>query len=301
MAELLRLSRPLLLPSTRMAPSVASHATPTTARLLGRSFGTTSNRAMLKPKAKGSDGNKERDKEEWTYSMLTPGTTIPPPLSRWPRQPRKVLHLVWLLLKNKVLNKMGMVGLQLQSMKETGKWTPQLKPGRKTALPAAREYHVQMLSAMARNDKETLRQVCSTAIYHDLCSAIDRRPGNSRTEWELIRYVKPWRYPRLTDFRVSLQPKSDDPRQGMRLIRQAVVTINSVQRVARFETKMVGPPGRAKPSEVPVPNSDRTRTLLEHIVIQSSINDKTYECSPWQIWGFTSEQSYEDIVRDAAL
>ncbi|KAI0391705.1 hypothetical protein F5Y17DRAFT_396417 [Xylariaceae sp. FL0594] len=240
----------------------------------------TSNRA---------DKDKERMRKlEASSTFLLPLTIVPPPITRFPRSPTKFMHMLYLIARNKITRIGSAIGVYFVSM--TGFSLPKFRSNRSSALPAGKLLHAQMSEAVAAGDKETLRQICARELFTTLAGAIDSRSskGKARTEWELVKYTRRVRYPRLSDFRVSYQPLSGTTR--MRLIKQAVVSISSVQRLTRFDEQ-----GNK------VPGTGQVKELLEHVVLQSEVDTNTWKSSPWKIWGNLSETAYEDIVADLAL
>ncbi|KAK5632399.1 hypothetical protein RRF57_008113 [Xylaria bambusicola] len=225
-------------------------------------------------------------------SFLLPFTIVPPPIWRWPASPWKFAQMVYLLAQNRFLAWASLAGIYFVSLPHKLIGLPRFRSNKGSSIPTAKALHVQMSEAVASGDKETLRRVCSTELFHTLAGAIDARPRGMRTEWELVRYKDPLRYPRLADFRCMYQPSAAGKRGSMRLIKQAVVTISSVQRIARYDDSKGG---------VKIPGSEREQHMLEHIVLQADVKSKTFESGPWKVWGTLPEMSFEKIRDDTAL
>jgi mitochondrial protein MBA1 len=167
---------------------------------------------------------------------------------------------------------------------------PVLKLNRSSVIPTGKALHVQMNEALAKGDKETLRHICTPSFYAKLAGTIDRRQPHQRVEWELIKYDQKMRYPRLSNFQFFQAPT--DKKGAMVTTRQAVVSIASTQRVARYwQDSRSGQRVGAL-----VRGSERTVSLVEHFVIVSSMDRATFELEPWKIWGTLPEATYEDFL-----
>ncbi|RYP77793.1 hypothetical protein DL771_000890 [Monosporascus sp. 5C6A] len=196
--------------------------------------------------------------------------------------------MLWLHLKARLDAFKSLVGFKVLSAPKPFMSRPKFQAQRASAIPTAKALHVQMSEAFAAGDRETLRSICSTELHKSLVEAIDARPRGVRTEWELVKYDKTWYYPRLADWRIAILPRQTG---GVVTIKQAVVSISSVQRLARYDDAK----GGAK-----IKDSERVRHMLEHIVLQADINDKTYEHGPWRLWGTIPESTYESYLRELA-
>lgn len=165
---------------------------------------------------------------------------------------------------------------------------PLFKARRASAIPTAKALHVRMSEALAAGDKEALRAICMPELYRSLAHVIDTRGPHVRAEWEVLSYDRAWYYPRLADWRLMMIPH---PNKATRNVKQAVVSISSVQRIARYDLSR----GGAK-----IEGSERVRRLLEHIVIQAEVSDKTYEHTPWKLWGTLPEDTLESYQKQLA-
>ncbi|CAJ2503916.1 Uu.00g113100.m01.CDS01 [Anthostomella pinea] len=292
MADLMRLSRPwLLAPLRSTRPSPASPI-----RIgLSRNIHTTSSlyaanrRKPARPAPSATKQHRDRAQQaEANSSILAPMTLVPPPVTRYPREPRKFMHMLWLLTKNRAQAFWATCGVKLMSQPRKFISRSKFKANRSAVVPVAKAMHVQMSEALAIGDRETLRRVCAPELFKSLAGTIDARPKGIRSEWELVRYNSTWYYPRLADWRVSYQPMQS-ARGSMKLVKQAVVSISSVQRLARYDETKGG---------AMVPGSERVRDIVEHIVLQAEIDQKTFESQPWRIWGNLSEMTYESYLDD---
>lgn len=163
---------------------------------------------------------------------------------------------------------------------------PRFKFHKSSVVPTAKALHVRMSEAMAAGDKETLRSICTPELFETLAATIDSRPHGVRASWELVRYTYPLRYPRIADWRVGYQPLSNN---DMKIVKQVVVSIASVQRIARYDDTANG---------AMIPGSERTRQMIEHIVMQAIVEKDTYINGPWKIWGTLPESTYEEYLAE---
>ncbi|KAI1198290.1 hypothetical protein F5X97DRAFT_323662 [Nemania serpens] len=230
---------------------------------------------------------------EATASLLLPLTIVPPPIWRFPRSPINFGRMVWLLAKNRFQNLMSTMGVYFVSLPAKGFSRPLFRAGKRASIPAAKALHAQMSEAVAAGDKDTLRRVCTPELFQTFAAAIDARPRGVRSEWELVRYENRLRYPRIADFRVTYKPRSAG---GLGLVKQAVVSISSVQRLARYDDARGGGGGGGQL----VPGSERERHLTEHVVLQANVRDGTFEAEPWKVWGTLPEMTYETMRDDIA-
>ena len=202
--------------------------------------------------------------------------------------------MLWLHSMAKAQSLYSLLGYKLASA-PTPFSRSRFKANRSNSIPTAKALHVRMNDAFAAGDRETLRAICTNDFYQTMVSAIDARPKGVRTEWELLRYDQTWYYPRLADWRVAVIPRPGGGTRGRasRVIKQAVVSIASVQRIARYDDSPQG--GGAK-----IKGSKRVRHMLEHLVLQSEIDPKTYQAKPWRIWGTIPENTYESWREELA-
>ncbi|KAI1749296.1 hypothetical protein F4782DRAFT_311408 [Xylaria castorea] len=309
MAELARIARPWLfsLRSPMRVPTAVAAASPYLG--LGYSRGISATAARQAGKKDSTQRNREtkifakkhrmRYEEEQSKAMglyLLPFTLVTPPIWRFPRSPSKFAQMVWLIAKNNFIRLGSLLSVAFMSIepRRKGGWFgwPRFRMGKKSCIPAAKALHLQMAEAVAAGDKETLRRICAYELFQTLASAIDSRPRGTRVEWDLVRYDNRLRYPRLADFRVTYSFVGEAGKR-VRILKQAVVSISSVQRLARYNDNDDDGGGDA-----PVPGSERERHMTEHLVLHSVINEDTYEAGPWKIWGTVPEMSLEMIIKD---
>ncbi|KAI0521142.1 hypothetical protein F5B22DRAFT_39924 [Xylaria bambusicola] len=289
MAELARIPRPWL-PLLRRPIQTCMVASPYVGLGQSRSFSATA--AVYRTQMKTAHKSMRRNEVNAQPQFLLPFTIVPPPIWRWPTSPSKFFQMAYLVAKNRFQALFSLIGIYFVSFPEKSFGLPRFRAHKGATIPTAKALHLEMSEAVASGDKETLRRVCSGGFFGTLAGVIDNRPHGVRAEWELLRYVDKARYPRLADFRCSYQPSPSGKAKDMRLVKQAVVSISSVQRIARYYDRY----GGAK-----IPGSEREQHLVEHIVLQAEIKDKTFESEPWKIWGTLSEMSFEKMRDDAAL
>ncbi|KAI0877956.1 hypothetical protein GGS24DRAFT_444784 [Hypoxylon argillaceum] len=290
MADLARISRPWLF-SLRQKMRTTHTIAPLYLSLAygRRTIGTT---AACSAKHTGST----HASGGLNISFLILHTIVPPPIWKFPLSPVTSAKLAWLIIKNRAMALQWRLGVYIGSAYEGGRvrW-PRFRARKRDCVPAAKVLHAQVAEALAAGDKDTLRRVCVAETYKTLAEVIDARAPRLRTEWALVRYDRPLLYPRIADFRVSYQAAPGGRPADTRLVKQAVVSISSVQRIARYFDGADG-------LSVPVPGSERVRHLTEHVVLQCEIKDKgDYEAGPWRYWGTMPEMSYEEIRDDTAM
>lgn len=223
-------------------------------------------------------------------SVLIPMTFVTPPLSRYPRDggPGKFLRFAYLAAKNRVMNYANLVGQKMLSKPSFTKG-PRFKIRKSAVVPAAKALHIQMSEALARGDKEVLRRICTQELYQTLAGTIDARPKGQRTEWELVKYSG-LGSTRLTDDKIALMPITQTDN---RVVRQSVVSISSVQRMARYDDAKGG---------VKIPGSEKERHMLEYIVLTANVDhQKTWQQGEWKIWGTLPETTLESFAEETEM
>ncbi|KAI1766004.1 hypothetical protein GGR53DRAFT_236056 [Hypoxylon sp. FL1150] len=284
MADLMRISRPWLL-----SPLLRGRTPSPILFGLYRTISTTAprpyaaRRTPKKTRSLRSVGSKKDDLTalQSNMTLILPETLVAPPLSRYPREPSKFFKMLWLHVRARAQSLWAVISLKITSQPKIFTSKPLFKFRKSAAIPTAKALHIQMSEALAVGDKNTLRSICTPELYVTLAATIDSRPKGTRAEWELVRYEKKWRYPRVADRRVGYQPLHDG---GMQLLKQVVVSIASVQRIARYDDTAGGRK---------IPGTERVRNMTEHLVLQAEVDGTTFEARPWRIWGTLSEATYE--------
>ncbi|KAH7037632.1 uncharacterized protein B0I36DRAFT_428220 [Microdochium trichocladiopsis] len=275
MAELVRLSRPWLLASIRaqtfpVAPVVA------------RGFSSTSNHDRQTGPTRSSRQKMPTLRQP---SFLLPSTLVTPPLSKFPRTPKEFAGFVYYIFKARLQAVGANIGAKIMSMPRTLLSRPKLKLGRSQAVPTGKALHVQMSEAVAAGDAETIRRICLPELADSLVASMQTRPRGIRYAWQLVKYNSTVSYPRLADFRAVTMPLPGSTQT--QIVRQAVVSIASTQRIGRYDDTKGG---------TLVPGSERTQDLVEHLVLQSNVSMQTWVAEPWKIWGTINESTYQDSL-----
>lgn len=152
---------------------------------------------------------------------------------------------------------------------------------RKTA-PTAMALHRQVYSAFADGDEGEVRRVATEGVRDKLITKIQARSGNTSYYWDLVRYVG---RPRVVSHRASQMPIPESGDDAPSMLRQAVVRIQSVQRLAREDAKE----GEGQVTQ-PVESEKR---VTEYVVIQKRVLRGVEE--PWKFWGTTEPTSLDDF------
>ncbi|KAI1392218.1 uncharacterized protein F4822DRAFT_120114 [Hypoxylon trugodes] len=288
MAERLRASRLWLLPFLRprsYSPILFTLPRGITATTTPRPY-STKGRAQKRPKQLSPRALQRAEARhiESNMSILLPGTLVSPPIWRYPKQPDKFVKMLWVVFRSYTQTLWSTLTMKILSQPTILLSRPRFKFHKSAAVPTAKALHVRMSEAIAAADKEILRGICTSELYQTLAATIDSRPRGTRTEWQLIHYDQKWRYPRIADWRVGYKPLQNG---DMQLVKQAIVSISSVQRIARYDDTKGG---------IKIAGSDRSRRMVEHLVLQANMDKLTYESDPWKIWGTLPEMNYEEII-----
>jgi len=198
-----------------------------------------------------------------------PGTFILPLASRLPKNPSVLFPFLYDYTKTSFMDKLSAYLAKFASMPSFFA-RPDFKLNNASVVLAAKALHRSMSEAFAAGDRDTLRKICADRVSDTLVSSIDARPKGRRYLWELVRYNKSWRYPRIVSQKVAkLDRGSDAP-----MIRQVVVRICSRQRRTEVDEQ-----GRV------VPESEREVDLVENVCLSSIINPHTWKQDEWRISG----------------
>lgn len=277
MAELARLSRPWLLASIR------AHGPLLRAPLIARSFGSTSSYAKVGTRHGPSRQEKMPQLRQPTF--LLPGTLVTPSFRNFPTSPAEFGGFVWYIFRTRLQALGANIGAKIMSMDRLLLSRPKLKLGRAQAVPAAKALHAQMSEAVAAADVATIRRVCLPELADSLIESIQSRPRGIRYAWTLVKYNSTTTYPRLADFRAVTMPVQGSTQN--QILKQAVVSISSTQKIARYDDTKGG---------ALVPGSERAVDLVEHIVLQAPVSMRNWTSEPWKIWGTINESTYQDAL-----
>ncbi|KAH6992632.1 hypothetical protein EDB82DRAFT_574321 [Fusarium venenatum] len=223
---------------------------------------------------------------------LFPGTFVPLPLSRYPSSLPSALNYTWYRFRQWGIEFLSLLQFKLKSMPG---WTtrPKWKIGRGKIAPTAKNMYMEMLGAFAAGDKSTINNLCLGQFGKKLTAAIDRRNAGERVTFELLKLNKSLFYPRV----VAHQVHNINPHDKDNCTEQAVIAISSTQRVAKYK----------KPSGQLIPGSTKVQDKLEYVVLSRQVSEKTFQATPWRIWGTvpaTTLESYQEeqdwIMREQA-
>lgn len=242
-----------------------------------------------------------------------PGTFISPPIHRHWKKPRVLLFLLATRLKKHLWDWMGVIGHSLGAKEHMFSLSRSpFKLNRAAIIPAAKALHATMNDAIARGDKQTLLRICVDSLGNELCAKVERllvkrnntypllkKALNQLTRdqraqglggapvtaplfrWELVKYNKPWTYPRIVDHKLAMLPIGA---RQMMIVRQAVVAIASRQKLT--EVKPAGVvDGRLRMDDV---QGAREVDLLEYVVMIAKV-DADHRTHEWTLLGTAKE------------
>ncbi|GAB0133109.1 hypothetical protein EsDP_00001525 [Epichloe bromicola] len=217
---------------------------------------------------------------------LFPGTFVSLPLSRYPRSPSAFAQYHWSRLKHWLIGATSVLNFKLKSMPN---WTtrPKWKARRAKIAPTAKAMYREMLEAFAAGDKATLNKICLGEFAKKLSAAIDRRDPKEGVRFEVVGYNGRLVYPKL----MSHQIHQVNPHDKILMTEQAVVAISSTQKASRYNVE----------TGATVPGSLKLQDKMEYVVLSRQANSKTFEMSPWRLWGTTSATTLEAYLQEKAV
>ncbi|KAG5982268.1 hypothetical protein E4U55_002127 [Claviceps digitariae] len=217
---------------------------------------------------------------------LFPGTFVSLPLSQYPRSVPSFAQYHWARLKHWFIGAASILNFKVKSMPD---WTtrPRWKAHRGKIPPTAKTMYRDMLEAFAAGDKPTLQRLCLAPFAKKLCAAIDRRDARHEVRFSLLRYNREWVYPKL----LSHQIHQVNPHDPAHMTEQAVVAVASTQQASRVD---------ALTGET-VPGSLKMQDKLEYVVLSRQVSVKTFDGTPWRIWGTTSATTLEVHLQEKAI
>ncbi|KAI0153569.1 hypothetical protein BJ166DRAFT_500520 [Pestalotiopsis sp. NC0098] len=217
-------------------------------------------------------------------SMLVPMTFVPPPMSKWPRGFKDFLHMGWLVGTSKFVNYLYFILHKVYS-KPGWRSRPLFKMRKSSIKPTALDLHARMNSAIASGSKTELKKVCSQELYEKLSGIIDSRPKGHAMKWEIEGGRAKCS---VRDDRIAMIPLT--PTEN-RTIRQAVVAVESTQRIVTIDNKNGG---------AEVPGTAKAKSMRENIVLTSYVDPKTWQQGPWKVWGTLPDSTLEAFVAEMA-
>lgn len=217
---------------------------------------------------------------------LFPGTFVSLPLSKYPKTPNAFAQYHWSRLKHWLIGATSILNFKLKSMPN---WTtrPKWKARRAKIAPTAKAMYREMLEAFAAGDKVALNKICLGEFAKKLSAAIDRRNPTEGVRFEVVKYNNGLVYPKL----MSHQIHQVNPHDKILMTEQAVVAISSTQQASRYDVAT----GQT------IPGSLKLQDKIEYVVLSRQANAKTFEMSPWRIWGTTSATTLEAYLREKAV
>ncbi|KAG6082070.1 hypothetical protein E4U33_006097 [Claviceps sp. LM78 group G4] len=217
---------------------------------------------------------------------LFPGTFVSLPISQYPRTPlASFVKYHFVRVTNWFRGIMVVLSTKLMSMPSYSS-RPRYKAGRGKIAGTAKAMYREMLEAYAAGDKKTLDRLCMGNFTKKLSAALDRRKSSEGVRFELIKYNKRWMYPKLMSHLLGAM----NPLDKAVMTEQAIVAIASTQKMFRVDEK----------TQDTLPGTLKVQDKLEYVVLQRQVNSKTWESSPWRIWGTTSATSMEAYYKDKA-
>ncbi|KAI5464372.1 hypothetical protein BGZ63DRAFT_377548 [Mariannaea sp. PMI_226] len=212
-----------------------------------------------------------------------PGTFVSLPISQYPSNPAEFLRYQWYRIFQWGVEFLSVLQFKLQSMPD---WTtrPKWKAARGKIAPTAKAMYVDMLSGFAAGDKRVINQLCLGNFGKKLIAAIDRRPANEITKFEVMSFDKGLFYPRV----VAHQVHNVNPNDNEMYTEQAVVAILSTQKVTRH---------KASTGEL-IQGSTKIQQKVEHVVLSRQVSNKTYQSSQWRIWGTVPVTTMERYLEE---
>ncbi|OAA44992.1 hypothetical protein NOR_03746 [Metarhizium rileyi] len=217
---------------------------------------------------------------------LFPGTFVSLPLLQYPKSPSGFLQYQVSRMKHWLICATSVLNFKLKSMPN---WTtrPKWKARRGRIAPTAKAMYREMLEAFAAGDKLTLNKICLGEFAKKLGAAIDRRDPRERVRFELVKYNRGLFYPKL----MSHQIHEVNPFDKTVVTEQAVVAIASTQQASKVS---------AVTGEI-IPGSLKLQDKMEYVVLSRQANQKTFETTPWRIWGTTSVTTLDAYLREKAV
>lgn len=216
----------------------------------------------------------------WLTRKSDPGTFVLPLASKLPRKPAILFPFLKGYIKTTFMDTLS-TWLARFGSKPSFFSRPKFKLANSSVVATAKGLHRSMSEALASGDKETLRKVCADRMADTLTATIDSRPSGKKYAWELVKYTKKMRYPRIMSQKITKVEKGPEAP----LLRQAVVRICSRQRRVELDRQ-----GNV------VEGSEREADLVENIVLSTVVNPHTWKQDEWRVIGTfkdTTPESWE--------
>ncbi|KAF4984443.1 hypothetical protein FZEAL_406 [Fusarium zealandicum] len=214
---------------------------------------------------------------------LFPGTFVPLPLSRYPRNPKDFARYSWFRIRQWGIETLSILQFKLKSMPNFTT-RPKWKAARSKIAPTAKVMYTEMLTAFAAGDKTTIKSICLGQFGKKLSAAIDRRHPTERTTFELLKFNKAIFYPRV----VAHQVHRVNPYDKENSTEQAVVAISSTQRAAKYK----------RSTDELIPGSTKVQEKVEYVAVSRLVNEQTFQAGPWRIWGTVPATTLESYQKE---
>ncbi|KAM0279044.1 hypothetical protein ACHAQH_004826 [Verticillium albo-atrum] len=282
---LLGLGRPALAPISRQqARTYAKKERPNANRAAFRSNQRVSDAAASSQAGNMMKQQKQAIEEATTRyaGSLFPGTFVPLSLARTPRAPSAFLGYQYARIRAFASDFLSTFVLRFQSRPSFFK-KPRADLYRSRARAAGTALHARLGQALAAGDRNTLRAICTPALYETLGAALDRRARNERTTWEVVTMHSTW----LAAHRVGVLPP---PLPKDTMIQQAVVAVDSTQRLDRVDVR----------TGLSIPGAARVQRRVEYLAIARRWNGATYVAGDWKVIGNATETTPESWAHEQA-
>ncbi|OHE95883.1 hypothetical protein CORC01_08880 [Colletotrichum orchidophilum] len=235
--------------------------------------------SRLNKQASQGDGGYSASEIEKSMAMahiMLPGTFVALPFSQLEKTPKAIWEYTFARLKQRAQDFLTVFGAKVSSMPT---WTtrPRCKLNRVKLVPEAKALHRRLGEAMAAGDKDTLREICTPALFQTLSAAVSRRKTTERLTWELLRYDG---RPRVVSHKVAMMP----PLGRAPIVQQVVVAISSSQKLGKVD----------RTTGKPVKGGLRVQKQTEYFVMSRQFDPKTWAPKKWLVWGNTSATTMED-------
>ncbi|KAK1641396.1 hypothetical protein BDP81DRAFT_390658 [Colletotrichum phormii] len=226
--------------------------------------------------ADGGYSAKEIEKSMTMAHILLPGTFVPIPFSQLDKSPKALWAYTYARLKQRVYDFLPIFGAKVASMPTYVK-KPRLQLSYTKIVPEAKALHRRLGEALAAGDKDTLREICTPALYQTLSAVVSRRKATEKLTWELLRYDGT---PRIVSHKVAMIP----PMGKGPIMQQVVVAISSSQKLDKFD----------KSTNKPVKGGLRVQQQTEYFVMTRQFAPKTWAPKKWIVWGNTQATTLEE-------
>ncbi|MCJ1359163.1 MAG: hypothetical protein MMC33_009163 [Icmadophila ericetorum] len=205
---------------------------------------------------------------------LTPDTIVMPAWSKRPSlfsSPGDRYKLEWRRLKQRVLDFGGLLYYKFGIAKKSNR--PKLALRNTGRIATA--LHIQMYTAFADGDVNSLTKICTDGLLSNLRSRIATRKPTERFRWTLHAQLG---RPKVMSNRALALPLGEGG-----ALRQAVIRIRSRQSLETLKADGQAVEGTVEPKDV-----------TEYMVVQRMMWKGKEE--PWMVWGTVEENDWKEVV-----